>query len=575
MGQSLSIKFLNGAKITMKSDIIKKGVERSPHRSLLKAMGYTDEEIKRPIIGIANSANEIIPGHTDLNKIVDAVKAGVRMAGGTPMEFGTIGICDGIAMNHKGMHYSLGSRELIADSVEVTATAHAFDAIVMVPNCDKIVPGMLMASARLNIPAIFVSGGPMLAGKHPFENDKKIDLISVFEAVGTNLSGNMTKEELIAIENAACPTCGSCAGMFTANSMNCLTEAIGMGLPGNGTIPAVMAARIRLAKMTGMKIMELLEKKITPKKIMTNKAFKNALAVDMALGCSTNTVLHLKAIAKEADVNIELSLINEISKKTPHICSLSPGGTDHIEDLDGAGGIGAVLKVLAQSNLIETDCLTVTGKTVHENLENCSVRNDKVIRPLDNPYHKQGGLAVLFGNIAPDGCVVKQSAVLDNMLQHSGPARVFDSEEEATSAIMEAKIKKGDVIVIRYEGPMGGPGMREMLTPTSAIAGMKLDDSVALITDGRFSGASRGAAIGHISPEAMQGGIMAIIEEGDTISIDITEKKITLELSEEEIKKREAVWTAPARKITTGYMARYASMVSSASEGAILKGGGL
>jgi len=556
----------------MKSNIMKKGVERSPHRSLLKSMGYTDEEIKRPIVGIANSANEIIPGHADLNKIVDAVKAGVRMAGGTPMEFGTIGICDGIAMNHKGMHYSLGSRELIADSVEVTATAHAFDAIVMVPNCDKIVPGMLMAAARLDIPTIFISGGPMLAGKHPNDNLKKIDLISVFEAVGTTLSGNMTTEELTAIEDAACPTCGSCAGMFTANSMNCLTEAIGMGLPGNGTIPAVMAARIRLAKMAGMQIMKLLEKDITPGKIMTQEAFKNALAVDMALGCSTNTVLHLKAIAKEANVDIDLSLINEISEKTPHICSLSPGGSDHIEDLDTAGGIGAVLKVLSKSGFIEGDCLTVTGKTVKENLESCRVKNSNVIRSLDNPYHEKGGLAVLFGNLAPDGCVVKQSAVLKEMMQHKGPARVFNSEEEATSAIMDEKINKGDVIVIRYEGPMGGPGMREMLTPTSAIAGMKLDDSVALITDGRFSGGTRGAAIGHISPEAMQGGVIGIINEGDIIVIDIPQKKITLDLPEKEIKKRQASWTAPEPKITKGYMARYASMVSSASEGAIMKG---
>ena len=556
----------------MKSDNAKKGIERAPHRSLFKAIGYTDSEIKRPLIGIANSANSIIPGHVNLDKITEAVKAGVYMAGGTPIEFGTIGVCDGIAMNHTGMKYSLGSRELIADSIEVMAIAHAFDAMIMVTNCDKIVPGMLMAAARLNIPTIVISGGPMLAGEHPEKADsEKIDLITVFEAVGAVLSGKMTEKELSVIEDAACPTCGSCAGMFTANSMNCLTEAIGMGLPGNGTIPAVMAARIRLAKEAGMQIMSLLEKNITPKKIMTEKAFKNALTIDMALGCSTNTVLHLTALAKEAGVDIDLNLINEISKVTPHLCSLSPGGKDHLEDLNRAGGISAVIKELSGAGLINDECITVTGKTVGENTGDKMIVDNNVIRSIDNPYHSQGGLAIMFGNLAPDGCVVKQSAVLDEMLCHEGPARVFDSEEDAGKAIMENKIKKGDVIVIRYEGPMGGPGMREMLTPTSAIAGMKLDAHVALLTDGRFSGGTRGAAIGHISPEAMQGGPIAIIQEGDLISIDIPEKNITLKVSEEEIQNRLSKWSPPKPNITHGYMARYARMVSSASEGAVFK----
>jgi dihydroxy-acid dehydratase len=556
----------------MKSDNVKKGIERAPHRSLFKAMGYTDSEINRPLIGIANSANGIIPGHVHLDKIVEAVKAGVYMTGGTPIEFGTIGICDGIAMNHTGMKYSLGSRELIADSIEVMAVAHAFDAMIMVTNCDKIVPGMLMAAARLDIPTIVISGGPMLAGEHPEKaGSEKIDLITVFEAVGAVLSGKMTEKELSSIEDTACPTCGSCAGMFTANSMNCLTEAIGMGLPGNGTIPAVMAARIRLAKEAGMQIISLLEKNITPKKIMTEKAFKNALTIDMALGCSTNTVLHLTALAKEAGVDIDLNLINEISKVTPHLCSLSPGGKDHLEDLNRAGGISAVIKELSGAGLINDECITVTGKTVGENTRDKMILDNNVIRSVNNPYHSQGGLAVMFGNLAPDGCVVKQSAVLDEMLCHEGPARVFDSEEDAGKAIMENKIKKGDVIVIRYEGPMGGPGMREMLTPTSAIAGMKLDAHVALLTDGRFSGGTRGAAIGHISPEAMQGGPIAIIQEGDLISIDIPEKNITLKVSEEEIQNRLSKWSPPEPKITHGYMARYARMVSSASDGAVFK----
>jgi len=556
----------------MKSDNAKKGIERAPHRSLFKAMGYTDSEINRPLIGIANSANGIIPGHIHLDKITEAVKAGVYMAGGTPIEFGTIGVCDGIAMNHTGMKYSLGSRELIADSIEVMAVAHAFDAMIMVTNCDKIVPGMLMAAARLDIPTIVISGGPMLAGEHPEKaGSEKIDLITVFEAVGAVLSGKMTEKELSAIEDTACPTCGSCAGMFTANSMNCLTEAIGMGLPGNGTIPAVMAARIRLAKEAGMQIISLLEKNITPKKIMTEKAFKNALTIDMALGCSTNTVLHLTALAKEAGVDIDLNLINEISKVTPHLCSLSPGGSHHLEDLNRAGGISAVLKELSGAGLINDECITVTGKTVGENTSNKKILDNNVIRSVNNPYHSQGGLAVMFGNLAPDGCVVKQSAVLDEMLCHEGAARVFDSEEDAGKAIMEGKIKKGDVIVIRYEGPMGGPGMREMLTPTSAIAGMKLDAHVALLTDGRFSGGTRGAAIGHISPEAMQGGPIAIIQEGDLISIDIPEKNITLKVSEEEIQNRLSKWSPPEPNITHGYMARYARMVSSASDGAVFK----
>ncbi len=556
----------------MKSDLVKKGVERAPHRSLFKAMGYTDAEIQRPLIGIANSVNAIIPGHIHLDKIVDAVKAGVYMGGGTPIEFGVIGVCDGIAMNHEGMKYSLASRELIADSIEVMATAHAFDALVLVPNCDKIVPGMLMAAARLNLPAIVVSGGPMLAGKHPEKTGADpIDLITVFESVGAVLSGDMTEKQLSQIEDAACPTCGSCAGMFTANSMNCLTEAVGMGLPGNGTIPAVMSARIRLAKEAGMQILRLLENDIRPSDIMTDQAFKNALTVDMALGCSTNTVLHLPAMAREANVTIDLDLINEISKVTPHLCSLSPAGQHHLQDLDRAGGVAAVMKELFNAGLIHKDCITVTGKTMEENLNSVRNLDDTVIRSTDNPYHHEGGLAILFGNLAPDGCVVKQSAVLDEMLCHEGPARVFDSEEDASLAIMGGKIKKGDVIVIRYEGPKGGPGMREMLTPTSAIAGMKLDAHVALLTDGRFSGGTRGAAIGHISPEAMQKGPIAIVEEGDRIAIDIPAKTITLKVPDSEIKERLSKWSSPEPRITHGYIARYARMVSSASEGAVVK----
>lgn len=534
-------------------------------------MGYTDEEISRPLIGIANSANELIPGHMHLDNIVKAVKTGISMAGGTPMEFSTIGICDGIAMNHKGMHYSLASRELIADSVEVTAMAHPFDAIVLIPNCDKIIPGMLMAAARLNIPAIFISGGPMLSGRHPKNKEKKIDLVTVFEAVGAVQSGRMTTDELSDIENAACPTCGSCAGMFTANSMNCLTEAIGMALPGNGTIPEPMSERIRLAKKTGIKIMELVERNLTPDKILTPAAFRNALAVDMALGCSTNTVLHLKAIAHEAHVDINLDLINEISKKTPHLCSLSPGGQDRIEDLNAAGGIPAVMKELSGHDMLDLSCLTVTGNTLGQNLESAQVKDSEVIRPVGRPYHQEGGLAVLFGNLAKEGCVVKQSAVLEKMLRHQGPARVFNSEEEATDAILGGQIHQGDVIVIRYEGPAGGPGMREMLTPTSAIAGMGLDESVALITDGRFSGGTKGASIGHVSPEAASGGVIAVIREKDQIRIDIPNKTIELLVSEEDIKTRLLEWKKPEPKIRTGYMARYARMVSSAGDGAVFK----
>ena len=555
----------------MQSDNVKKGIERAPHRSLFKAIGYTDMEIQRPLIGVANAANTIIPGHAHLDSIAEAVKNGIYMAGGTPIEFGTIGVCDGIAMNHTGMKYSLGSREIIADSVEIMAKAHAFDALVLIPNCDKIVPGMLMAAARLNLPAIVISGGPMLAGEHPSQPGTRIDLITVFEAVGAVKSGKMTENELRAIEDAACPTCGSCAGMFTANSMNCLTEAIGLGLPGNGTIPAVMSARIRLAKQAGMQSVILANSGLTPKQIMTPAAFRNALTVDMALGCSTNTVLHLTAIAHEAGVPLDLDMINDISRRTPHLCSLSPGGRHHIQDLHRAGGIPAVMKTLGDAGLIDQTVLTVTGQALGENLSDAVVRNAEVIRPIARPYHAVGGLAVLFGNLAPDGCVVKQSAVREEMLRHEGPARVFDTEEEASRAIMNSAIRKGDVVVIRYEGPKGGPGMREMLTPTSAIAGMGLDAHVALLTDGRFSGGTRGAAIGHVSPEAMQGGPIALVKEGDRIAIDIPGKAITLKVDENELARRRKGWRAPAPRITSGYMARYAKLVSSAAQGAIVE----
>ena len=552
----------------MRSDQMKSGLEKAPHRSLFKAMGYTDLEIKRPLIGIANSANEIIPGHVHLNKIVQAVKAGVWMAGGTPIEFSTIGVCDGIAMNHEGMKYSLPSRELIADSVEIMAKAHPFDGLVLVPNCDKIVPGMLMAALRVNIPTIFISGGPMLAGSY---QGKEIDLITVFEGVGKVKANLITEEELQAIEDCACPGCGSCAGMFTANSMNCLTEALGLALPGNGTIPAVHAARIRLAKMAGMKIMELFKQDLRPRDIATQEAFENALTVDMALGCSTNTILHVPAIAHEAGITLDLDILNKISDKTPHICQLSPAGSHHLQDLDKAGGIPAVMAELSRKDLISLKPLTVTGKTVADNLKGVKVRDYSVIKSLDNPYHPEGGIAILKGNLAPDGAVVKQSAVAKEMLRNEGKARVFDSEEAAVKAILGGKIKPGDIVVIRYEGPKGGPGMREMLTPTSAIAGMGLDKEVALLTDGRFSGGTRGAAIGHISPEAAEGGPIALVEEGDIIEIDIPGKRLTLKVDQETLDKRKSTWTAPPPKIKEGYVYRYAQMVTSASTGAVFK----
>ncbi|KJS29323.1 MAG: dihydroxy-acid dehydratase [Desulfatitalea sp. BRH_c12] len=556
----------------MKSNQVKQGVERAPHRALLKACGYSDAEIRRPLIGIANSANTIIPGHVHLNTLAEAVKAGIYMAGGTPVEFGVIGVCDGIAMNHEGMKYSLASREVIADSVEIVARAHGLDAMVMIPNCDKIVPGMLMAAARLDLPTIFISGGPMLAGRSPNDpNGPRIDLITVFEAVGAVKSGRMNEAQLADIEEAACPTCGSCAGMFTANSMNCLTEAIGMGLPGNGTIPAVMAARTRLAKQAGMQIMTLWQEQITPSRILTPQAFANALAVDMALGCSTNTTLHLAAIAHEAGVPFELKEINTISQKTPHLCSLSPGGAHHIEDLDRAGGIQAVLLELVKGGFIDVNCMTVTAQTVGANIANARTKDSDVIRSLDKAYHAQGGLAVLFGNLAPDGCVVKQSAVRPEMMRHEGPARVFDSEDAATAAIMQGSIQAGDVVVVRYEGPKGGPGMREMLTPTSAIAGMQLDGEVALLTDGRFSGGTRGAAIGHISPEAAQGGPIALVHDGDIIAIDISAKTIALKVDEAQLNQRRSQWQPPEPKIKHGYLARYARLVGSADSGAVVK----
>ena len=552
----------------MQSDKVKKGVERAPHRSLFKALGCTDEELKRPLIGIADPANTIIPGHMHLNQVVEAVKAGVYMAGGTPITFGTVGVCDGIAMNHEGMKYSLVSRELIADSVEIMAKAHAFDALVLVPNCDKIIPGMIMAAARLDLPALVVSGGPMLAGTH---GDKKVDLVQVFEAVGAVKAGRMKEEELTLLEEEACPTCGSCAGMFTANSMNCLTESLGMGLPGNGTIPAVYSHRLRLAKHAGMAVMELLARDLKPSAIMTEDAFYNALAVDMALGCSTNTILHLLAIAHERGLTIDLREVNRISSSIPKLCSLSPAGAHHVEDLHRAGGIPAVMKELARAGLLRETALTVTGGTLGENLASVSGGDGDVVRRVDEPLAVQGGLAVLFGNLAPEGCVVKQSAVVEKMLRHSGPARVFESEEAASETILSGGIREGDVVVIRYEGPKGGPGMREMLTPTSTIAGMGLDDSVALITDGRFSGATRGASIGHVSPEAMEGGLIGLIQEGDIIEIDIPEKRLNLQVSDEEIARRKASWTPPEPKVKGGVLGRYARMVTSASTGAVFR----
>jgi dihydroxy-acid dehydratase len=552
----------------MRSDLMKKGLERAPHRSLFKAMGYTDEEIARPLIGVVNSANEIIPGHIHLDIITEDVKSGIRMAGGTPVEFPVIGVCDGIAMGHTGMKYSLASRELIADSIEVMAIAHPFDGLVMITNCDKIIPGMLMAALRLNIPTIFISGGPMLAGTL---DGKTVDLISVFEGVGKVKSGRMKQKELKSLEDCACPGCGSCSGMYTANSMNCVTEALGLGLPGNGTIPAVNAARRRLAKQAGMKVMELFKKDIRPRKIATLSAFKNAIAVDMALGCSTNTVLHIPAIAHEAGIKLELDLFNEISKKTPNLCKLSPAGQHHLEDLDMAGGIQAVMKDINKLGVIDLKAMTVTGKTVGDNLKDAGVLNHEVIRPLDKPYSKEGGIAILRGNLAPDGAVVKQSAVAENMLVNEGKARVFDSEDDAIAAILGGKIKPGDIVVIRYEGPKGGPGMREMLAPTSAIAGMGLDTTVSLLTDGRFSGGTRGAAIGHISPEAAEGGPIGLVKEGDIIAIDIPKKTITLKVSPAELKKRQAKFKPKPSAIQSGYLARYAKLVTSASTGAIFK----
>ena len=552
----------------MRSDLMKKGLERAPHRSLYKAMGYTDEELSRPMIGVVNSANEIIPGHIHLDTITEDAKAGIRMAGGTPVTFPVIGVCDGIAMGHKGMKYSLASRELIADSIEIMATAHPFDGLVMVTNCDKIVPGMLMAALRLNIPTIVVSGGPMLAGTL---DGKTVDLISVFEGVGEVKSGKMTQKTLKALEDCACPGCGSCSGMFTANSMNCVTEALGLGLPGNGTIPAIHAARRRLAKKAGMQIMNLVKKDIRPRDIATLDAFKNAIAVDMALGCSTNTVLHIPAIAHEAGITLDLDLFNEISRKTANICYLSPAGPHHLEDLDEAGGVQSVIKEISKLGVIHFDSLTVTGKTVGDNLKGVKVKNRDVIRSIEDPYSKEGGIAILRGNLAPDGGVIKQSAVSPDMMVNEGRARVFDSEEDSIEAILGGKIHPGDVVVIRYEGPKGGPGMREMLSPTSAIVGMGLDKSVALLTDGRFSGGTRGAAIGHISPEAAEGGPIGLIKEGDTISIDIPNKKIDLRVDKKELARRKKAFKPKQPPIQTGYLARYAKMVTSASTGAIFK----
>lgn len=552
----------------MRSDSVNKGAGQAPHRSLFNALGYTKEEMERPLIGIVSSYNEIVPGHMNLDKIADAVKMGVAMAGGTPIVFPAIAVCDGIAMGHLGMKYSLVTRDLIADSTECMAMAHGLDALVCIPNCDKNVPGLLMAAARVNIPTIFVSGGPMLAGK---VKGSKTSLSSVFEAVGAQAAGKITLDELAEYEEKACPTCGSCSGMYTANSMNCLTEVLGMGLKGNGTIPAVYSERIRLAKHAGMQIMELLKKDIRPRDIMTEKAFYNALAVDMALGCSTNSMLHLPAIAHEAGVDLNLDIANEISAKTPNLCHLAPAGHTYMEDLNEAGGVYAVMNELNKKSLLYTDLITCTGKTVGENIEGCINRDPEVIRPIENPYSEVGGIAVLKGNVAPDSCVVKRSAVVDEMLVHEGPARVFDCEEDAIAAIKGGKIVSGDVVVIRYEGPKGGPGMREMLNPTSAIAGMGLGSSVALITDGRFSGASRGASIGHVSPEAAVGGPIALIEEGDIIKIDIPANTINVDVSDEVLEARRAKWQPREPKVKTGYLARYTSLVTSGNRGAVLE----
>ena len=552
----------------MRSDAVKKGMQQAPHRSLFNALGLTEEEMNRPLVGIVSSYNEIVPGHMNLDKIVQAVKMGVAMAGGTPIMFPAIAVCDGIAMGHTGMKYSLVTRDLIADSTEAMAMAHQFDALVMVPNCDKNVPGLLMAAARVNVPTVFVSGGPMLAGH---VKGQKRSLSSMFEAVGSYAAGTMTEEDVKEFEAKVCPTCGSCSGMYTANSMNCLTEVLGMGLQGNGTIPAVYSERIKLAKKAGMQVMEMLRRDIRPRDIMTKEAFLNALTVDMALGCSTNSMLHLPAIAHEAGVELDMELANEISAKTPNLCHLAPAGPTYIEDLNEAGGVYAVMNELNKKHLLNLDCMTVTGKTVGENIEKCYNKNPEVIRPVENPYSQTGGLAILKGNLAPDTGVVKRSAVAPEMLVHEGPARVFDCEEDAVAAIKGGKIVAGDVVVIRYEGPKGGPGMREMLNPTSAIAGMGLGSSVALITDGRFSGASRGASIGHVSPEAAVGGPIALVEEGDIIKINIPENSLNVDISDEEMAARRAKWQPRQPKVTTGYLARYAHLVTSGNRGAILE----
>lgn len=549
----------------MKSDAARKGVEKAPHRSLFKALGFTEVEMRKPLIGIANSYSEIVPGHMNLDKIVQAVKDGVRMAGGVPVEFSTISVCDGIAMNHSGMSYSLPSRQIIADSVEIVAKAHAFDGMVAIPNCDKVVPGMLMAAARVDIPALLISGGPMLAGK---VRGKSIDLASVFEAVGSVKAGKMTEAELLEYENSACPTCGSCSGMFTANSMNCLSEVLGMALPYNGTIPAVYSERIRLAKMAGMKIVELVEQNIRPSDILTENAFMNAVSVDMALGCSTNSLLHLPAIANEAGVKIDFDKVNEISEKTPNLCKLSPAGMHHIEDLNDDGGIPAVMKELSKKNLLYLDCMTVTSQTVGKNIEHAKLAGNGVIKSVDAPYSETGGLVVLKGSLAPDGAVVKKSAVAKEMMQHKGPARVFESEEAAGQAILKGKINDGDVVIIRYEGPKGGPGMREMLSPTSLIAGMGKDKTVALITDGRFSGATRGASIGHVSPEAAEGGPIGLVKEGDMIEIDIEKKTLNLCVDDKVLGERVASF---AMKKVEGYLKNYRAQVGSAAKGAIFE----
>ena len=553
----------------MRSDVTKKGIPAAPNRSLFYALGYTKEELERPLIGVVCSYNEIVPGHMNLDKIAEAVKAGIRAAGGTPVEFPAIAVCDGIAMGHSGMKYSLVTRDIIADSTEAMAQAHQFDGLVMIPNCDKNVPGLLMAAARVNVPTIFVSGGPMLAGK--LYDGRRTCLSHMFEAVGAYYAGKLDEAGVEEYENCACPSCGSCSGMYTANSMNCLTEAIGMGLRGNGTIPGAWSARLRLAKHAGMKIMELVEKDIKPRDIMTAAAFHNAETVDMALGCSTNTMLHLPAIAHECGIELNLDISNEISAKTPNLCHLAPAGETYMEDLEQAGGVHAVMAELVKKGLLDTSVMTVTGKTLGENLEGVTNRDPETIRPIDNPFSQDGGIAALKGNLAPEGCVVKRSAVAPEMMQHEGPARVFNSEEEAIEAIYAGKIVAGDVVVIRYEGPKGGPGMREMLNPTSAIVGMGLGSSVALITDGRFSGATRGAAIGHVCPEAAQGGPIALVEDGDIISIDISNYAINLKVDEDTLAARKAAWVCPEPKIKTGYLARYAKLVTSASRGAVLE----